>query len=485
MPTSNIFLFFVFFCNVSFSNELIVPTPELPSTFDPVKSLDVYSNSAVRQIHRTLFKLNSSGEPVSDLIENFNVDSSGKLYSFTLTNVHFSDGTSLSATHVTKSLERALVNRVSGFKKFSCLRGFKNFLSNRKGRLEGLQAKSPTHFSIRLDCQIPRLPYLLADLRFAIIKSETAPDIGLGDFKILKPRSSKKNTIELKSTNKNTTFSKILYLKASTAESIDLLSDHTKNVFVYNYSYSSEQKNKIEKKTNLFEMRSWTNYFVAINGVKIPNSVDRAQILNTIDKKALVSTCYPGENTDDNIFPYGFPGYIKGYQKNFEKRVANPKKFNKKFTVTILNGVGQEDCLKHYLEEKLGKEFAIDIVATDKGISKWIQNTTDIIVFFLESELNLDVSQFFALDAEFFLGTKKDGRIFKLIEKLNSSDDASEFHKMALALLNSVHDQNLLLPLFIPKTQIAFSRHLTMPELGIIPPTYLMFKDITIQKRGD
>lgn len=478
------FLFSIVFCTVSFANELIVPTPELPSTFDPVKSLDVYSNSAIRQIHRSLFKLSSSGEPVPDLIETFNLDSNGKSYSFTISKMIFSDGTVLSPTHIIKSLERALEYKVNGFQKFACIKGFKKFLSKQKPNLEGLQYTSATGFSISLDCKIPRLPYLLADLRYAIVRSDTYPQIGLGDFKIQENKNLNKNKIELNSINKNNHFSKIIYLKSSIADSIDLLLDESKNVFIYNYNFSPQQKSRMKDKVNLFEMRSWTNYFIAVNSGKVSNSIDRAQLLKSVDKEDLVNNCYPGENIDDNIFPYGFPGYIKGYQRKSEKPDLNAKSYNRKITITIFNGVGQESCVKQYLEKKLGKEFAIEIVATDKGISKWIQKRTDMIFFFLESELNLDVSQFFALDAEFFLGAKKDNRTFKLIEKLNASEDANGFRKLAVELQNSILDQNLILPLFIPKTQIAFSRHLMMPELGMIPPTYLMFRDIAVEKKG-
>lgn len=482
MQFPNIFLFFIFYFSIGFSSELIVPTPELPSTFDPVKSLDVYSNSAIRQIHRSLFKLSSSGEPVPDIIEDFNLDSSGKLYSFTISKLQFSDGTILSSMHVIKSLERALINKVNGFQKFSCIKGFKTFLNKQKVTLDGLGHKSETSFSIVLDCKIPRLPYLLADLRYAIVKSEKYPDIGLGDFRIQDLEKLKKNTVELESIAKNSKLSKIVYLKSSISDSMDLLLDETKNVFVYSYNFSPKQKNRMEGKAKLFEMRSWTNYFIAVNSENISNPNDRAYLLKTIDKETLVNNCYPGENADDNIFPYGFPGYIKGYQRKSERTSISPKRFNKRITITIFNGVGQENCIKHYLEKKLGKEFFIEIVATDNGISKWVQKRTDIIVFFLESELNLDVSQFFSLDAEFFLGARNDNRTFKLIEKLNSSKDATEFRKLAVEFQNSILNQNLILPLFIPKTQIAFSQNLTMPELGMIPPTYLMFKDILMEK---
>lgn len=467
----------IFITNITFSNELIVPTPELPTTYDPIKSLDVYSNSAIRQIHKSLFKLNSSGEPIPDLVKNFEISSDGLIYTFTLTDSYFSNSKKLHSLHIVNSLQRAIRNKVNGFQKLSCINGYSNFVSKKNIALDGVKIINDSVVSIFLNCKINRFPYLLADLRYAIIYSNSQPSVGLGDYKVAQTPEKSPREIILESVDKNATFKKITYIKATTEDAINLLLDSTKNVFLFSYKINQKNKERLLDKANIFEMRSWTNYFLALNSARNPYSHDRENIISSVDKETLIQNCYNDESTDDNIFPYGFPGYVKNFKKNKKKKSI----LQKKITITVFNGVGNEDCLKNNLSTQLGKNVKIEIVSTEQGIEKWIKNKTDAIIFFLESELSLDVSQFFALDAEFFLGRKNDKKTLDLVKILFSSENPTVFRNTAIKLQNRVLDQNLLLPLFIPKTQIFSSRKIRIPDLGMIPPTYLTFKNLKLK----
>ncbi|MBL7542767.1 MAG: hypothetical protein JNL11_03075 [Bdellovibrionaceae bacterium] len=458
---------------------LVIPIPSLPTTFDPVKSLDVYSNSAIRQIHRTLFQLNTSGEPEPDLVKNFKVEDKGLSYHLIISNDKFSNGISLKSDVVISSLQRAIRSKVNGYQKFSCINGFENFIDGQSTRLEGLSATGVNEVRISLNCKIPRLPYLLSDLRFAIVYSEKSPEIGLGSYKVDFQKNKAESEATLRSVSTETYFSIIKYIKSSKDEAVKILLNNKVDSFIFSYKFSQEELKNFEGHANVIQMRSWTNYFVAINSYKNPQKEIRSSILSVLDRKKIVESCFPEETIDDNIFPFGFPGYVSGFQMKIgtNRKYKNLDK-KRKYRVSILNGVGNEICLKRILTENLGRNFDVEIIEANIGLRKWISKKTDIILFFLESELNLDVSQFFTLDADFFLGDKNDRKILKLAYDLNNSIAPAEFRSLAIELQNRVLDQNLLLPIFIPKSQILYSKNVSVPDLGMIPPTYMHLKNI-------
>jgi ABC-type transport system substrate-binding protein len=457
------------------ARELIVPTPELPSVFDPAKSLDVFSNSAIRQVHRSLFKLNSAGEPVLDLLASFDISKDGLTYSLQLAPAKFSDGTPFSSAHVKAALKRALALKVNGHQKLYCLKGYSDFLGKKASDISGLRIKSDSVIELKLKCKVSQLPYLFSDLRFAIVRSEKKPEIGLGPYRVI--RESDGKTVELASVESSAEFSMITYRKATADEAINLVQNPKLDVVVFSYKFTPEQIESLKNKAHFLQMRSWTNYFLAINSARNGELSRRKAIFQRVDKEKLIRDCFANETSDDNIFPYGFPGYVKGF-KRIGQEPVQVDLAKEKILVTILNGVGSEDCLKQGLASQLGSGFEVEILSTDSGLSKWIANRTDVLLFYLESELNMDVSQFFVHDAEFFLGERKDNKILSLVQALQAPGSANLFQENALALQNRVLDQQLLLPLFVPKSELALSKHLTVPDLGMIPPTYLNLKDV-------
>jgi len=460
---------------------LIVPTPELPTVFDPAKSLDVFSNSAIRQIHKTLFKLDISGEPSQDLLSNFSLSTDGLKYTLQLAPNKFSNGENLNASHVKSSIERALRLKINGFQKFSCLQGFDEFMSSRSKAMPGIRVNNPAEVVLELKCKISQLPYLLSDLRLAIVFDDRSPEIGLGAYKLSSSKHLSSQEITLVSNRNDIEFSSVRYVKASPQDAIKMLADPSKHVVLFSYKFDSDQISNLKKISNFVQMRSWTNYFLAVNSSRNPSEIERRSILSRINRQQLIKRCYSNEVTDDNIFPYGFPGYVSGLTQ-IENNTKVTKLKKKKFLVSIFNGVGSEECAKTELSKQLGSAFDIEVIATDDGISKWVSNRTDLILFYLESELNMDVSQFFVLDAEFFLGEKRDANLSALVNRMSLSNNPKEYKEIALALQKRVLDQKLLMPLFVPKTEFAFSNQLEVPDLGMVPPTYLTLKDLKIKR---
>lgn len=454
---------------------LYVPMPDLPVSIDPIKSLDVFSNNLIRQIHRGLFKITKSGLPEPDLISSFKIDKSGLLYSFQLAENKFSNDISLESTHVKQSIERAIRSKFNGYQRLSCLKGFKNILNGKTSELNGIKILNKKEFLLDLNCKITRLPYILSDLKLSIILNDTAPEIGLGPYKLIK-RSDKNVDLVLVSETSENIFSQISYIKRTEKEiDTEIKNNPEMNFLIFSYSNIS---NIVDKNLKFETMRSWSNYLVAINSNRIKSKKQRNEIVRLIKRDELVKVCYPGNTVDNNIIPFGFRGYVKDFNYELLKENKNEKKSNLHSNVVIINGVGSEECIKKNLHVQLGSNSKIEIQSAEVAINDWIKNKTDIIFFYLESELNLDVFQFLTLESDFFLGDKSDKSIQMDLDVLQNLDNLTEYNKIATEFQKKIILNGLLVPLFIPRSKIIYSSTIDLPDFGMIPPTYINFSEL-------
>jgi ABC-type transport system substrate-binding protein len=469
------------------AQELTIPTPDLPSVYDPAKSLDVFSNSAIIQLHRALFRLDAAGVPKPDLVASFDLAPGGRRYSFKLADARFHDGRALRAAHAKESLERALLGRTSGFQKFSCIKGFGSFLAGKTKSLAGVTAPSSRELRIDLSCAQPNMIYLLADIRYGILADPARPAVGLGDFKLV--RSSEEEVRLTRSAGKGD-ISSIRFVRASKAEALQKLSEPGP-VAIYLYPLSREDQQSVGAKANVMEMNSWQNYLLVASDQRLPKLEERQAILRSIRRDDLVRRCYPGETRNDNLVPLGFRGYQDRF--TYALPVATPAKAEpatgstlgseRELRVAIFEGVGNETCVRGALEKDLsstGRKAKVEVLSSSSAVKRWSAGEIDLIFFYLESEMNLDSLQFFTEGSDLRLAAIKTPRFRSLVQKLNGGAESLEQLNTAALVRDEVLKHAVALPFFNPVSRIILSKKLILPDTGMIAPTYTRFSDARI-----
>lgn len=459
---------------------IVFPTPELPTEVDPAVSVDVFSNHALIQMHRSLFKLNSDGVPLPDLVLSFDLDNAGKRLTIILADNRFSDGSKLSAKDVKASLERAIGLKTNGFNKYAGLIGYDTFISGNSATVSGIKVVSDKSMVFEFNKMSSKFIFALADLRFAIIKSIGGNILGLGDFMQSKTKTG--NFVELERKKGQETFNRIRYVKVKSEEMGPVFRDNKYVASIFSPGFASMDKPEFNKYSDTYKLRSWKNYIIVLNSKRIKDADIRRAIFTAIDRDKIVQNCFPGEKIDNNILPVGFPGYtrnLKISKSPLAKKLALPK-----LKLAIFDGVGSEKCLADTIGacvNRSGQTAKIEVMRTTDATRAWSANELDGIVLYLESELNMDMLQFFSEDADFTMGPRGDKFLGVQIKKLTQATDLSVYADTAKAIQTYLLENAFVLPLFIPKDRILLSKGLKLKKPGIVPPTYFTLEEFQVR----
>lgn len=477
------FLFFLLInfslCKVVFANQLTVPTPTLPKAQLPWKTNDVFSINLIGQIHKQLFKLDSFGSPVPDLLKDFNYDSQKLFFSFELKDMIFHNGVKLTSWHVKKSLEAAISEKMAGNSDLSCIVGYLDYLNGINGDIKGIKVKNFNFFAIKLNCPILSLPKLLTDLRFSIIESFNNPQVGLGPYKVI---PSFKNQFLIESRNGNAFFKKVVF-DLKKINDFKQTSNEKYQAHIF-YPESSEIKDRTLRQYNLKKLpsRSLKNYILGINPRKL-NLLDRRAIAKKINRQSIINNCFPDQALNNNLVPTGFPGYIPvKFNINYsEKRNRNTPQ---NIRVLIARGVGREECLKKVIQDNLMKGnnrtvVEIEIVETNDVFNAWKMNKVDIIFLYLEAELALDMLQFYLPNKGLHFGASDlNKKQLAILENYNKSSDLRSKTKYYQDLHREILVQATAVPLFLKKDYLILSKSLTTKGPGLHGPTFTRFIDL-------
>lgn len=456
------------------ASKLIVATPDLPSVVDPAKSLDVFSNSLVRQIHRTLFALSAGGEPRTDLIRDFRVSDNGLRLSMDLRTIRFHNGTPLTALVVKQSIERAIGLKTNGYLKFSCVHGFHAFTSGKMKRVDGIKATTPTSLEIVLTCPAPRLLHALADQRFAITLNHSF-EVGLGPYRLGSKIAPNVNEIKLNKVEPTAGFDQVVYERIG-FDKLRARIVKGESVISFLHPIGKDEASELKDIAVVNELMSWKNYLLVINAQRFSRIEARQELLNSIDRASLISRCFPDQVQDNNILPIGFPGYRKGLERERGKPTHKLPVASNRVRVYVLKGVGNESCVVKTLKDQFLKRriFAdIEIVGSDQAVTDWSRAKVDLLFMYLESEMNLDILQFFSEESNFFLGVRGSSKMSKALSRFASSRGIGEYAERAFEVQKIALSQFTALPLFVPRSFFIYSKDIEPIHTGMIPPTYL------------
>lgn len=464
----------------TFPFDHVKPVPSLPKSLDPTLVSDVYSIHAIAHVHRTLFAMNSEHEPAGSLVDDFQVSSDGLTYSLEFPQgVHFHSGHLLSAADITYSFKRAIQARVPGHEKLLKVIGVDDFLSGKTKKIRGLsisQSKSGFALTISLKSPMPRLPEVLSDYRFSILRKGSSPDDGLGPYK-LKKKSKIKWVFErsLQLTQSNNIPNRLIFSKSEKPNAIKKFSSGEYHDLLM-YPLEPIEIESFKRAAAVIELESPRTYFVALNARTIKNKLERKCIRSAIQLSHLLEQCFPGRNPTMSYIPPGFLGYID----DFAKEKTNPNSqtectLKRSVKLYVVEGTGNEKCSQNYFAglDNGRRSLKASIKDAASAVQDWGKNRVDALLLYIESEPNLDLLQFFDPNGSLSFGVPRDTRGQSLLRKINLAQSRASMAELAEEASRYFLAHHTVLPLFHPKVAAVYSNRYQIFQTGFRSPTYL------------
>jgi ABC-type oligopeptide transport system substrate-binding subunit len=458
--------------------ELVVPTPVLPSVFDPARTQDVFSWMLMRQIHKPLFKLDSAGVPVPQAAESFQSTDGGRTLTVTLRPLRFHDGRPLRAADVKASLERAAAADAPGVKLPACLLGLPAFKDRAADHIAGIRVLGPRTVVFALGCPAPKLLWVLSDIRYSIVPEGRDWNYGLGDFKMASHDSSE---VRLAAAAKTQGVTKVRFVKMSARQAIEQARRGTPTV-IPQHSFTPTELAGLRAEADVVTAESFRTYVFALNSRTLPDAGARKGVLAALDRRRLVRTCYPGEETTNNLVPYGLPGHSPG----LALPPLGPAALGAPLRVAVIEGIGSEDCVRRALGDgfsRAGTAAEVRILPINETIAAWEAGTIDALVAYVESDFSLEMLEFYTPRDSFNVGDASDVAGPALLNELVATPGVDEYARKAEALQRHLLARFTVLPLFNPKARFAFSRGLRGFGNSLVSLYYLEYSALTVSPR--
>jgi oligopeptide transport system substrate-binding protein len=359
---------------------ILINLPSLDLTIDPHKMEDAYSMTAIIQLYRGLFRYSPEGDLKADIAESWTESADHKIFSFTLNDQSFSDGSKITSKNVVMSFARifylgasigADIDYIQGAKKFKKSHEISDLgitMVNERTvqfKLENPSALFFKHLAT-VDCAI--LPILKFDVELA----QDDKLVASGPYKIIRRDSG---SIQLEKWRKDRLDSekppqKIVLFKADPS-SIENLLDEGKTDSLDD----DELTQKISEKA---KAKGWAQFvteiarerFLIMDPKRIPESTRRylaAQVdPEEIIRKLTVSYLIPAYG----LIPVGIPGALSkqeaaGYRKSL---LGTP---SPKGEVSLVYGNHDElsKNLALILKEKWDKDnFRVRLQSVDRSV---------------------------------------------------------------------------------------------------------------------
>lgn len=178
---------------LSQASALKVGVTDLPSSINPIESMDVESSFILAQIFENLYEYDENDQLVSSLVKGHQISPDGKVYRFFLKdNLKFHDGSPLDSHAVVNSLTKSLeALRGNAGWALQNIVGYNEFLENLKtkksAKLKGFEVLDSKTFQIQLNVPFRLLLHTLTARNFAIFKlSKKGTFIGNGSYRLSK-----------------------------------------------------------------------------------------------------------------------------------------------------------------------------------------------------------------------------------------------------------------------------------------------------------
>ena len=440
-------LFFLF--NIDcYAKKLYILSSELPSSIDFSKTYDVFSLNLINQISEGLFKLDENGQPIPNLIDDFEVLDSGKTYILKISKIKQSD-----FSKIKNIIEQNIINNTPRSELFNDLIGIREFKEKKEKTIKGILIEKG-QVKFQFNKKNFNLPYVLSDLRYSI------------NFEYLnktyKLEQLKKNKVIIK--NENLIFSEIEYITNCSQLKID----------DYFIALSPPQKECISKLTvGKTKFNQFIDYLFHLNEETLSLN-ERKSFIKKIDRKQLMKTCYPKEFITDNFVPKGFAGYKKTMKPmKLPKIIKLPKKAN----IYIAKGVKGQECILSYLKKQLKAmdSYNIKVLSTNEIIDLWGKNKADIIFWYLESEQVFEHINYFLPSSPIKIGFKK-----KIEIDIPSKNDPMYFEVMG-RVTQVIVDRGIVLPMFKPENKLIHSNCIKINTSNVHSITYLKYNGLKLK----
>ncbi len=467
------FSFFFIFYTVNINAESInrthvKPVPSLPYDTNPITAIDIYSINMIYHIHKTLFK-SRDGEVIPELAKTFSVSQDKTVYSIQLKELNFHNGKKVTSQDCIKSLERAIKSKVLSYDKLSIIKGFSDFINNKRANITGFIATSSNSFDIFLNQPQPNLLHALTEFRYSIVPADGDHKIGTGDYKL---QTINHNVVILSrvALNKSSIPQKIIYKQSNETTAIEKFNAaEFHDLFAYSIDYN--QLKQLKNNPHFFSLQIPRIFSLMLNSTTLKTE-DRYSVKKILNKEAIINNCYPNNTATQDIIPRGFLGHLNKKHNRINTNL-NIKKYQlPNLTIAIAIGVGNEECIQETLSHNF-KSASIQIMPMDQILDKWNSKTIDIFFGFIEADNTLDIFQLFNPLASFSLGCKNDKTIIDKLQKYTLENDPSKKHNLALKLSQHILDLHTVIPIFTPEHFAVYSNKYKAFKTTIESPSFI------------
>lgn len=463
------------------------PGPLLPTILDPARAGDVFSNSAIFQIHSTLFEIKNN-LPVPNIVKSFSVSADQLEYSIELKPLSFHSGAILSAYDVRYSLERSISLKAGGSEKLANILGYRIKGEGRKPiKLSGIviDRKNNLKFKIHLKKADPNLIFSLTEFRFSILPRNGNIQDGLGPYKV-KEFNTDHLLLEKNDKRKSTLGPDLVeFIRVSDKE--EAMAGFLSGKFhdLWAYSLDRNDINSLAQGSNVETFQSPRVYLLILNTNRIPSVRIRDAVLSHVNQIEIISKCYPGRLPIVGMIPSGFVGSIsKSEIPTSQKSVLLSGKV-RNLRIQIANGVGSEKCIKEIFEKSfLNKVNSLNVTVrdTDQIINSWIRSEIDAMFVYLEPENTLDYFYMFNPNSNLTFGPQNDPVLKSLIDRFNQELRLPEKDRIGKELNQRILSQKIVLPIFTPQQFLVTSKIYKRIHPVIQASTFIRFNQLEFQR---
>jgi len=435
------------------------PLPEMPVWRDPAVTTDIFTLHLYTQIHATLFRIDEKSQVRPYLARDFAVSRDQLTYDIDLHPWHFHDGRAVGADDVKACLENAIRSRAQNFQSLGRIEGFQPFVDKKAKQIKGIEVVSPLKIKLKLVAPDPTLVGKLTDLSYSIwdLRNNNVRN-GLGPYRVvtiipdkvvlrLVPQRAPA-VVEMKTPRQ------VNFVRRSADDAFAQFKGGPMDD-LFNYPITRAQIEQLKEVAHV--QSSWfpRTYFLAINARTLADRAARKMLLDGVNTAQLVTTCFPEQKSTSSLVPPGYWGHQE-LATSPESLAAKPAG-KTPLRIAIVESIGNEICLKDYLQKKLGP-VKVEIATLSSVVRRWPRNELDGVVAYLEALRAIHYFGAFMPDADFSYGDPQDKAIPELFRRFDQAASPGEKNVLAQKLSTAILDAQTFRPLFHPEVFLVYKK---------------------------
>ena len=450
--------------NFAYCFEHIRPVPYIPSEVSPIKGDDSVGYSIIPNVHKQLFYLNHNNSIIPDLVDNFEVSNNQKKYTFSLKDITFHSGKKLGSEDVVFTIKTALKYKVNNFESLLNIKGALDFITGKSTNISGIKRLSDKKFEVQLEEAYPEFIHALANFRLSIINKDNLSD-GLGEFKITKQTSEEIILKKVKNKNRISPTT-IVYKKSDKVTAIKKFNLGKYHDLMF-FNLTKDEISKLQNaKINEYYFPRTNAFFL---NAKVLNRSSREVLSTSLPLEKIMKECLPEKETANVLTPPGFIGHNKNFKKIIKERVLKCDRIERKISILIPNGIGQENCITKILKKKFQscKKISIEQVEFNKVLKKWGTESAAIYLGYVEAERAVKIYSHFLPEAKFPLGISNNVGLKNLISKLNNENNLIKKSRIAELIDKEILSLNTVIPLSYESLNLITSNKYNRIFMGV------------------